>query len=113
MKRIVLLFVLALGFSPLFAAKAQQMCFQNQRVLSVKIGYVDMGLGPDGGYAVFFKLDNNVWRQLNGGFNLNDAGRGPGLYKMLLTAMAGGYRIRAYDHYWPYCDDVDEIEIYR
>ena len=46
-------------------------------------------------------------------YNLNDVGRGPGLYKMLMTAMAGGFRIRAYDHHYPYCDDVDEIEIYR
>ena len=113
MKRIMLLVVLALGMSPLFAAKAQQMCFEDRKVLSVKIGYVALPMGSDGGNAVYFKLDNNAWRPLNNTYNLNDGGKGEGLYKMLMTAMAGGFKIRAYDHYYPYCDDVDEIEIYR
>lgn len=115
MKRIVLLFVLAIGFSPLFAAHAGQMCFQDRRVTSVNIGWVEGNLGADGGYAVYFKVDNNAnrWWSLHNYYNLNDEGRGPALYKMLMTAMAGGFKIRAYDHYWPYCDDVDQIEMYR
>jgi hypothetical protein len=114
MKRILILFVLALGLSPLLSAQAQQMCFQDRRVVSVNIGYVVGDAGADGGYAVYFKLDNtNRWWPLNNGYNLNDEGRGPGLHKMLMTAMAGGFRIRAYDHYYPYCDDVDQIEMYR
>ena len=115
MKRIMLLVVLALGMSPLFAAKAQQMCFQDRRVLAVNIGYVNAEMGPDGGNAVYFRLDNNAnrWWPLNNVYNLNDGGKGEGLYKMLMTAMAGGFKIRAYDHYYPYCDDVDQIEIYR
>jgi hypothetical protein len=112
MKRILLLLVLAVGLTPLFSARAD-MCFQDRRVTSVKIGYVDTGLGPDGGYAVFFKLDNGRQYSLHNYYNLNDVGRGPALHKTLVTAMAGGFRIRAYDHHWPYCDDVDEIEIYR
>jgi hypothetical protein len=114
MKRIVLLFVLALGLWPLFSAQAQQMCFQDRRVVAVTIGQVELYMGADGGDAVYFRLDNNAtrWYPLNKSFNL-DHNRGQALYKMLMTAMAGGYRIRAYDHYYPYCDDVDQIEIYR
>jgi hypothetical protein len=114
MKRIVLLFVLALGLWPLFSAQAQQMCFQDRRVVAVNIGYVNGDMGPDGGDAVYFRLDTNPnrWYALNYSYNL-DWARGQALYKMLMTAMAGGYRIRAYDHDYPYCDDVDQIEIYR
>lgn len=115
MKRKVLLFVLALGLSPLFAAQAAQKCFEDRRVVAVNIGYVNGDRGPDGGYALYFQLDNNSnrWWAVNNGYNLNDAGVGPALHKMLMTAMAGGFKIRAYDHYYPYCDDVDQIEVYR
>jgi hypothetical protein len=113
MKRLPILFVLALGLSPMLSANAQQMCFENRRVSSIKIGYVDTGLGPDGGYAVFFKLDNNREYSLHNYYNLNDPGRGPALHKTLLTAFAGGFKVRAYDHHYPYCDDVDQIDMYR
>ncbi len=114
MKRIVLLVVLALGLSPLPSAKAQQMCFQDRRVAAVNIGYVNGDMGPDGGDAVYFRLveNPNRWYALNKSYNL-DWNHGEALYKMLMTAMAGGFRIRAYDHFYPYCDDIDQIEIYR
>jgi len=114
MKRIALLLVLALGSWPLFSAHAQRMCFEGFRVAAVNIGYVNGDMGPDGGDAVYFRLDNSVdyWYPLNKAYNL-DWPRGQALYKQLMTAMAGGYRIRAYDHYHPYCDDIDQIEIYR
>lgn len=114
MKRILILFVLVLGMAPLFAVQAQQMCFADRRVLAVNIGYVNGDRGPDGGYAVYFRLDDsNRWWSLNNGYNLNDEGRGPALYKMLMTAMAGGYKVTAIDHYYPYCDDVDQIDMHR
>ena len=115
MKRILLLGALALGVSPVFAVQAAQMCFENRRVTAVNIGYVNGSKGPDGGYAVYFRLDDNAnrWWPLNGAYNLNDTGRGPALHQTLKVAMAGNFRIRAYDHYGTMCDDVDEIEIYR
>ncbi len=113
MKRIVLLVVLALGLAPLFASQAQRMCFQDRRVKEVKIGYVDVwGKGPDGGDAVYFTLDNGALFPLNASYNL-DWARGQALYKLLMTAMAGQYKVRGYDHFGTSCDDIDELHIYR
>ncbi|MGO4551781.1 hypothetical protein AB4059_11840 [Lysobacter sp. 2RAF19] len=113
MKRILILFVVALAIWPVLSAQAQQMCFQDRRVAEVKIGYVDIwGLGPDGGDAIYFKIDNGNQYSLNRSYNL-DWPRGQAMYKLLMTAMAGGYRVRAYDHNYPYCDDIDELHIYR
>lgn len=113
MTRILILLVLALGLSPLPSAKAA--CFADRRVVAVNIGYVDGSRGPDGGYAVYFQLDDSPsrWWALNNGYNLNDEGRGPALHKTLLMAMASGYKIRAYDNYGYTCDDIDVIHMYR
>ena len=114
MKRILLLALFAFALSPL-AARAQQMCFQDVWVKRVNIGEVNGNMGRDGGHAVYFMLSNNTnrWWPLSIYFNLNDGGRGEARYKMLMTAMAGGFRVRGYDHAGAMCDDIDQLEVYR
>jgi hypothetical protein len=113
MKRIALLLVLALGSWPLFSAHAQRMCFAGFRVAAVNIGYVNGDMGPDGGDAVYFRLDNS-WTIGTHSTRLQPrlAARA-GLVQAADDGDGGGYRIRAYDHYHPFCDDIDQIEIYR
>ena len=91
---------------------AARQCFFEQTVTQVATGYVTAGQvgGPDGGDAVVFNLSNGTWYQLNNYFNL-DLPRGQALHRTLLAAMAQRYRVTGYDHYTPFCDDIDEIVV--
>ena len=112
MKSILLAAVAAIALMPCVAS-AGKICFDNRRVVDVQTGYVDRwGMGPDGGDAVYFTLDNGLLLPLNVYYNL-DSPRGQALHRVLLMAMAGNYRVTGIDHYGDNCDDVDEIHIRR
>jgi hypothetical protein len=88
-------------------------CFDHQGVVQINAGYVEIyGLGPDGGDAVYFKLENGQTFPLAAQYNL-DWARGQALHKMLMTALTSGYKITGYDHSGTLCDDIDEIAIHR
>lgn len=108
MKTVVL--VLILG--SLFVARPAHaaLCFADQKVAKVDQGYVNGALGPDNGYAIYFTLESGKTYAMNASFNL-DWARGEILASTLLTALVGGHRVTAYDHYAPYCDDVDELHL--
>ena len=104
--------VAALAMLPVVSAKADRLCFSDRRVTQIYTGYVQGGMGADGGDAVYFTLDNGLTYALDRSYNL-DWPRGQALHKTLLTAMAGGYRIHGRDHYGGECSDVQEIMIKR
>jgi hypothetical protein len=113
MKSIFLAAVAAAAFLPCVAS-AGMLCFENRRVTAVNTGYVDAWFGADGGDAIYFTLDDGKTFPMNYGFNL-DWPRGQALHRVLLMALAGGYRVTGYDHYGygGTCDDIDEIKIVR
>lgn len=94
----------------LFVPATAQACFFDQKVVSVNTGRVELHLGPDGGDAVYFKLENGTTYALNNAYNL-DHPRGQALHRVLLLAQAGGYPISGWDHFGGQCDDIDEIQI--
>lgn len=96
------------------SALAGMRCFTNQQVVHIKQGYVDSLLGPDGGHAIHFKLDNGQVFPINSGLNLNDA-PGKAHLQTLQLSLIGGYKIEGWDHYgWGgTCDDIDELIITR
>lgn len=110
MKRILLCAALAAAVLA-GHAHAAQTCFSNQKVKRVGTGYVGgYAYGSDNGNAVYFTLENGRTYPLNYFYNMNDQ-VGPGLHRVLLLAMQGGYRITGVDHSGWMCDDIDEIWI--
>lgn len=91
-------------------AKAGMKCFQDQKVVDVRQGYVDGSLGADGGHAIYFTLGNGRTYPINNGLNLNDH-PGKAHLTTLLLAMISGYKITGWDHYGygGTCDDIDEL----
>lgn len=91
---------------------SKKACFENMKVAAVSGGYNEGHLGPDGGDAVYFSLENGGTYALNYQFNL-DWNRGQALHRTLMTAFVGGYRISGWDHWGGNCDDIDQITIIK
>ena len=105
---------IGLAFALFAPAARATLCFENQKVIAVNTGYVDIwGMGPDGGDAVYFALENGKYFPLSIYYNL-DSARGQRLHSVLMTAFTSGFRITGHDHFgWVRCDDIDEIRIVK
>jgi hypothetical protein len=102
----------ALCLSPVTDALANsKQCFSEQKIVWISAGHVALSKGPDGGDAVYFKLENGATYPLAGTYNL-DWPRGQALHRTLLAALSGRFRISGYDHNGTMCDDIDEIYIH-
>lgn len=112
MSKCVVLIAVGMIMTP--AVSYADVCFSDQKIVSVNTGYVNLPTlkGADGGDAVYFTLENGAMYPLAYSYNL-DWQRGQALHRVLMAALVGGHRITGHDHNGTKCDDIDEIQIKR